>query len=50
MSSSAHPPTFTNGFHDEKLCDKMEYRVLGRTGLKVSKTGLGCATFSTLFG
>lgn len=50
MSNSNLPPTFTKGFHDEELCRKMEYRILGRTGLKVSKIALGCATLSALFG
>lgn len=50
MSNSNLPPTFTEGFHDEELCRKMEYRILGRTGLKVSKIALGCATLSALFG
>ncbi|KAM7364700.1 uncharacterized protein ACRADG_001084 [Cochliomyia hominivorax] len=50
MSNSNLPATFTKGFHHEELCRKMEYRALGRTGLRVSKISLGGATFSALFG
>ncbi|XP_037806794.1 L-galactose dehydrogenase-like [Lucilia sericata] len=50
MSSSNLPATFTPSFHDEELCRKMEYRVLGRTGLKVSKVSLGTGTLSSFYG
>lgn len=50
MSNSSLPATFTKGFHDEELCKKMEYRELGRTGLRVSKLSLGTGTLSSFYG
>lgn len=50
MTSSDLPATFTNGFHDEEACRKMEYRQFGATDMKVSKVALGGGTLSTLFG
>lgn len=44
------PPTYVEGFHDRKAVEGMEYRTLGKTGLKISKLSLGGAPFSNLFG
>lgn len=50
MSRSSLPATFTQGFHDEELCAKMKYSVLGKTGLRVSKISLGTGTLSAFYG
>ncbi|XP_036339490.1 L-galactose dehydrogenase-like [Rhagoletis pomonella] len=47
---SSLPATFVKGIHDEELCKRMEYRTLGRTGLRVSKVAIGTATLSDLYG
>ncbi|XP_039440651.1 uncharacterized protein LOC120421498 [Culex pipiens pallens] len=44
------PATFVKGFHDEESVRKMQYNLLGKTGLRVSKIGFGSAPFSALFG
>ncbi|OXU30123.1 hypothetical protein TSAR_012735 [Trichomalopsis sarcophagae] len=38
------PPTFVEGFHDLQDVKAMEYRILGKTGLMVSKLSLGGGT------
>ncbi|XP_054729627.1 uncharacterized protein LOC129238581 [Anastrepha obliqua] len=47
---SSLPATFVKGIHDAELCKRMEYRLLGCTGLQVSKVALGTATLSDLYG
>ncbi len=37
------------GFHYPEWVQKMEYRELGRTGMKVSKLSFGCATLTSAF-
>ncbi|KAH8288566.1 hypothetical protein KR054_005464 [Drosophila jambulina] len=47
--SGSLPATFVKGFHDEEQVRRMEYRDLGKTGMRVSKIALGGATLSNLF-
>ncbi|KAH8346830.1 hypothetical protein KR059_000471 [Drosophila kikkawai] len=47
--SGSLPATFVKGFHDEEQVRRMEYRDLGKTGLRVSTLALGGATLSNLF-
>ncbi|KAH8243928.1 hypothetical protein KR032_011322 [Drosophila birchii] len=47
--SGSLPATFVKGFHDEEQVRRMEYRDLGKTGLRVSILALGGATLSNLF-
>ncbi|KAH8265290.1 hypothetical protein KR038_003418 [Drosophila bunnanda] len=47
--SGSLPATFVKGFHDEEQVRRMEYRDLGKTGLRVSIIALGGATLSNLF-
>lgn len=47
--SSALPPTFVEGFHDEASVRKMEYQPLGKTGMKVSKISIGGGTMCSAF-
>lgn len=50
MSSISNlPETFVPGFHDETWVRKMEYKELGKTGMKVSKISIGGATFTSAF-
>lgn len=44
------PPTFVEGFHDEKSIAKMKYNKLGSTNLMVSSLSLGTGGFSHFFG
>ncbi|XP_051160619.1 uncharacterized protein LOC127281135 [Leptopilina boulardi] len=44
------PATYVEGFHDREAVEAMEYRTLGKTGLKISKLSLGGGTFSNLYG
>lgn len=44
------PATFVKGFHDEKAVCKMEYHVLGRTGLLISKLSIGGGTLAPYYG
>ncbi|XP_066911247.1 uncharacterized protein [Clytia hemisphaerica] len=44
------PSTFISGYRDESMCTKMKYNDLGKTGMKVSKLGLGCSAFGGVYG
>ncbi|XP_044751205.1 L-galactose dehydrogenase-like [Coccinella septempunctata] len=44
------PPTFVDGFHDEKKIRKMKYNKLGPTDLMVSRLSLGSGGFSHFYG
>lgn len=47
---SEMPETYITGFHDENAVRKMKYKVLGKTGLKVSELSLGTGGFSSFYG
>ncbi|XP_033224051.1 L-galactose dehydrogenase-like [Belonocnema kinseyi] len=44
------PPTYVEGFHDLDAVKTVEYRTLGKTGLKVSKLSLGGGPFGCHYG
>lgn len=44
------PPTYVEGFHDLEAVKAMEYRVLGKTGLIVSKLALGAGPLGCHYG
>lgn len=44
------PSTYVEGFHDRKAVEAMEYRTLGKTGLRISKLSLGGGPFGNLYG
>lgn len=46
----ARPATFVEGFHDEDVVRKMEYRALGKTGRDVSVLSLGASALGGVFG
>lgn len=44
------PATYVEGFHDREAVEAMEYRTLGKTGLKISKLSLGGGPFGNIYG
>eukprot|EP00795_Rhopilema_esculentum_P013937 gene13937-4892_t len=43
------PDTYIEGYHNASMVKKMEYRVLGDTGLAVSKLGFGVSALGSVF-
>uniref|UniRef100_A0A1A9W454 NADP-dependent oxidoreductase domain-containing protein n=1 Tax=Glossina brevipalpis TaxID=37001 RepID=A0A1A9W454_9MUSC len=50
MSCISLPATFTDDFHEEDKCNRMQYSTLGKTGLLISKISFGAAVFSSIYG
>ncbi|XP_011498940.1 PREDICTED: L-galactose dehydrogenase-like [Ceratosolen solmsi marchali] len=50
MSRVDLPPTYVEGFHNLEAVKLMEYKVLGNTGLKVSRLSLGGAPLGCHYG
>ena len=38
---SSLPASYVEGFHDENAVQRMEYQLLGKTGMAVSKLSFG---------